>query len=267
MNIYRRELKANTRSFLVWSATMVFLIFAGMMKYDAFAKTGESVNQLFAALPAGLMKVMGIAPGMDLNSIGVFYSVFYPYFLLLTSAHGCLLGANIIAKEERDRTADFLLVKPIRRYQAVTAKVLAAGTFMVLFNLVTSLTSIAVVAPMNTSGSSLTGPILWVSLALLITQVLFLSAGLFLGAWAKNASRASGIATAVILGTFIFKMVIDLSDGIEWLSFLTPFLYFDSLKVMYEHEFRLPYLLLSGGMVVLLISGTYFFFQKRDILN
>ena len=267
MNIYRRELKANLKSFLVWSATMVFLIFAGMMKYSAFAKTGESINQLFSALPAGLMKVMGIEPGMDLNSIGVFYSIFYLYFLLLTSVHSCLLGAGIIAKEERDRTADFLLVKPIRRRQAVTAKILAALSFVILYNLVTSLTSMAATGPMNSSGESLNVPILWVSLALLIIQVLFLSIGLFLGAWAKNAARASGIATAVILGTFILKTVIDLSGGLEWLNFLTPFRYFDALKVMYGHELRLLYLLLSFGLVAVLTAGTYFFFHKRDILG
>ncbi len=267
MNIYRRELKANTRSFLVWSAAMVFLIFAGMMKYAAFAKTGESVNQLFSALPAGLMKVLGIEPGMDLNSIGVFYSVFFLYFLLLTSVHGCLLGANIMAKEERDRTADFLLVKPIKRRQAVTAKVLAAATFVILYNLVTSLASIVAVGSMNTSGRSLTGPIFWVSLALLIIQVLFLSIGLFLGAWSKNAARASGIATAVILGTFVLKTVIDLSSGIDYLSFLTPFRYFDSLKVMFERQMRLPYILLSGSLTAALIAGTYYFFHKRDFLG
>lgn len=267
MNIYRRELKANLKSFLIWSATIVFLIFAGMMKYDAFAKTGESINQLFSAMPAGIMKVMGTEPDMDLNSIGVFYSIFFLYFLLLTSVHSCLLGAGIIAKEERDRTADFLLVKPIRRSQAVTAKVLAALTYVVLYNLVTSLTSIAAVEPMSAGGSPLTGPILWVSLALLVIQLLFLSIGLFLGAWAKNAARASGIATAVILGTFVLKTVIDLSDGIEWMSFMTPFRYFDSMKVMYEHELRLPYLLLSGSLTGALVFGTYYFFHKRDIMS
>jgi ABC-2 type transport system permease protein len=267
MNIYKRELEANYKSFLIWASAMIFLIFAGMMKYSAFAKTGETINQLFSALPAGLMKVMGVEPGMDLNSIGVFYSIFFLYFLLLTSVHSCLLGANIMAKEERDRTADFLLVKPIRRHQAVTAKILAAATFVILLNLVTSLTSMAAVGPMNSSGESLNGPILWVSFALLIIQVLFLSIGLFLGAWAKNAARASGIATAVILGTFILKTVIDLSGGIDWLSFLTPFRYFDSLKVMYEHELRLPYLLLSGGLAAVFTAGTYFFFHRRDILS
>jgi ABC-2 type transport system permease protein len=267
MNIYLRELKANYKSFLVWSATMVFLIFAGMMKYSAFAKTGESINAMFAAMPAGLMKVFGVEPGMDLNSIGVFYSIFFLYFLLLTSVNSCLLGAGIMAKEERDKTADFLLVKPIKRHQAVTAKIMAALTFVILFNLVTFVTSVIAVGQFNTTGQSLNGPIFYLTIALLIIQIVFLSLGLFLGSWSRNAARASGLATAVILSTFILKTVIDLSSGIDYLGYLTPFRYFDSLKVMYEHQMRLPYLLLSGGLAAAFTAGTYFCFQKRDIMS
>lgn len=265
MNIYLRELKATYKSFLVWSATMVFLIFAGMMKYGAFAKSGQSVNEMFAALPPQLLKVFGVAPGMDLNSIGVFYSIFFLYFLLLTSVHSCLLGSSIIAKEERDKTADFLLVKPIKRHQAVTAKILAALTFVVLFNLLTCFTSMAVVGQYNTTGQSLSAPIFYLSLALLIVQLVFLSIGLFLGAWSKTAARASGIATAVILGTFVLSVLIDLNRDLRYLEFLTPFRYFNSLKVMYEQEMRPAFILLSGGLVAALTAGTYLFFQKRDI--
>ena len=267
MNIYLRELKATYKSFLVWSATMVFLIFAGMMKYGAFAKTGQSVNEMFAAMPPQLLKVFGVEAGMDLNSIGVFYSIFFLYFLLLTSVHSCLLGSGIIAKEERDKTADFLLVKPIRRHQAVTAKILAAVTFVVLFNLVTCFTSIAAVAQYSTGGQSLNGPILSLSFTLLIIQLVFLSIGLFLGSWSKNAARASGLATAVILGAYVLNVLIDLNRDLRYLEFLTPFHYFNSLKVMYDHEIRLAYILLSGGLVAALTAGTYYFFTKRDICS
>ena len=80
MNIYWRELKAGTKSFLIWSATMVFLVAAGMLKYSAFAKTGESVNELFNSMPPGLLQAMGIPPGADFSSIGIFYSIFFLYF-------------------------------------------------------------------------------------------------------------------------------------------------------------------------------------------
>ena len=267
MTIYLRELRANFKSFLIWAGTMVFLIYAGMMKYSAFAKTGESVNDLFRSLPQELLVAMGIDSGMDLSSIGAFYSIFFLYFLLLTSVHSCLLGVNIIAKEQRDKTADFLLVKPIKRRKVVSAKVAAALTFVILYNLVTLATSIVAVRPLNDTGMSLDGPILRLALALLIIQILFLSVGLFLGAWSSKAARASGLAAAVILGTFILKVLIDLNEDLEALEFLTPFRYFSSADVMFGGNVDWPYIILAGVLAVAFTAGAYYFFHQRDILS
>ncbi len=265
MNIFLRELRAHTKSLLVWSASMVFLVMGGMLKYSAFQKTGDAINDMFKDLPAGMMKVMGITSGQDLTSVGVFYSIFFLYFMLMMSVHSTMLGASIIAKEERDKTADFLLVKPVRRYQVVTAKICAALVLVVLFNLVTFVSSAIAVAPYNDSGTSLTGPIFSLTSALLVVQIMFLGIGLLLGAWAHNAEKASGLATTVILSTFLLKVFIDLKEEIHYLEFLTPFRYFKSYDVMFNHDIRIPFVILSLTVAIATIAGTYFFFQKRDL--
>lgn len=265
MNIYWRELKAGYKSFLIWSATMVFLVAAGMLKYSAFAKSGESVNDLFNSMPPGLLQAMGIPPGVDFSSIGVFYSIFFLYFLLLMSVHSCLLGASIIAKEERDKTADFLLVKPIRRRRAVTAKILAALTMVVLYNLVTFVTSALFVEQSNTTGVSLTSAIFSLCIFLLILQVLFLCIGLILGAWARSAARAAGIATAIILGTFVLKVLINLQEDLNFLQFLSPFDYFNASEIMFDNQFNVWFIVLSLGVSAAAVVGTYIFYQKRDL--
>ncbi len=265
MNIYLQELRAHYKSFLIWAATMIFLVAAGMMKYSAFAKTGESVNDLFKTLPPELMTVMGITPGMDLSSVGVFYSIFFLYFILLMSVHSCLLGASIIAKEERDKTADFLLVKPIRRSRAISAKILAALTFVVLYNIVTFVASALFVAQSNTTGHDLTGQIFNVTSVLLIVQVLFLCIGFILGAWARSAARAAGIATVIILGTFLLKVLIDLESDLNWMQILTPFKYFNAADIMFNSELDFFYVVLSLAVSAVSVVGTYWFFQKRDL--
>lgn len=265
MNIFLRELRAHLRSFLIWSGTMVFLIAAGMMKYGAFQKTGEAVNEIFAALPEGLAAVMGMDPGMDLTSVGVFYSIFYLYFLLLMSVHGTMLGASIIAKEERDKTADFLFVKPLPRRRAITAKIAAALVQVILYNLVTCTASILFTEPLNTTGTPLTGPIFRLMGILLAVQILFLGIGLFLGASARSAERASGFGTAVILGTFLLKVLVDLNGDYDWLRFLTPFCYFDSYEILFDGTFAASYLILCLTAAVLGIAGTYACYRRRDL--
>jgi ABC-2 type transport system permease protein len=136
---------------------------------------------------------------------------------------------------------------------------------VILYNLVTFVASVIFVEQNNSTGKSLTIPIFWLTTALLVIQVLFLSIGLFLGAMARNAAKASGLATLIILGTFMLKVLIDLKKDLDFLRFLTPFRYFNSADVMFDHKIDLAYLVLCLGVSAAAVAGTYYFFQKRDL--
>ncbi len=265
MNVYLRELKAHLKSFYGWSGTMVFLILAGMMKYSAFQKTGEAINAMFENFPAGLLAVLGMSSDQDLTSVGVFYSIFFLYFLLLMSVHAAMLGVAVIAWEERDKTADFLFAKPTLRRQAITAKILAALTFVVGYNLVTFAASVLIVEQFNTTGSSLVTPILALTSCLLVVQILFLALGLLFGAIARNSEKASGLATTAILGTFMLKVMIDFKSDLDYLNFLTPFRYFRSYDVMFHQEIDWGYVALALGLATISILLTYILYEKRDL--
>ena len=161
MNLLLRELRANLKSLLIWSAIMAGLIYMGMIKYSAFAKTGGAVNSLFDQMPQPMLTVLGIVPGTDLTTVAVFYSIFFLYFSLLAAIHAVMLGTIIIAKEERDKTADFLFVKPITRHHAIRIKVIAAMIQIIVLNFVTWTFSLISTAPYS-EGNSLFKPITFV---------------------------------------------------------------------------------------------------------
>jgi ABC-2 type transport system permease protein len=130
---------------------------------------------------------------------------------------------------------------------------------------VTFATSAIMIDPMNQTGQSLTLPIFRLTTTLLVIQIMFLGIGLCLGAWASKAEKASGIITAIILGTFVLKVLIDLKKDLDKLVFLTPFKYFNGIKVMFNKEVSLEYIALSLAVAILTGAGTYYFFKKRDI--
>ena len=264
MNIYFRELRANLKSFIIWSMSMIFIIFAGMIKYSAFAKTGEGVNEFFKQIPAALLDVLGVSAQMDLTSVTIFYGIFYLYFMLLATVHAVMLGALIIAKEERDKTADFLLVKPVKRSRVITYKMLAALTYVGLFNLVTMIASLAIV-PRFSNGENISTEIMRLMVALFLIQIVFLALGALLGSFMKRAKMATSIATAILLSAFMLKVAIDLYDKIDWMNFLTPFRYFDANSVMNSGEYKLIYVLLALGLTISGIFGGYILFKRRDI--
>ena len=266
MNIFLRELKTNAKSLIIWCLGMIFLIYAGMVKYSAFSKTGDAVNEFMSQIPDSMKTVLGIGNGTDVTSVAVFYSMFFLFFMLLAAVHSCMLGALIISKEERDKTADFLFVKPIRRSRAISSKILAAIINIAVLNAVTYAVSVISVEKHNT-GSSLAVPVLMITSALFILQVLFLGVGLLFGALAKNSKVATSAATSIILGTFILKVIIDMNNDVKAIEFLSPFRYFKADEVMFDRSIDIGYVMVSAAVVLLCAAGTYIFFQKRDLRN
>ena len=51
----------------------------------------------------------------------------------MATVHAAMLGADIISKEERDKTAEFLFVKPISRNKIIISKLL--GSFSQYLNI------------------------------------------------------------------------------------------------------------------------------------
>jgi len=243
---------------------MVFLIYAGMMKYGAFEKTGESVNEIFAQMPPALLKVLGMDGGGDLTSVAVFYSIFYLYFVLLAAVHALMTGAIIIGKEERDKTAEFLLVKPITRFQITTEKTLAAFAHVLAINLVTLVISVVAVMP-YAKGVNYFSDIVMVCIGLFFVQLLFFGLGICLGGALHRSKTATGLGGGIILTTFMLKVLIDLNKDLEGLTILTPFSYFSGDALMLKNELDLALAAVATIAGLTLIAIGYWRFNIRDI--
>ncbi len=262
MNIVLRELRANLKSLIIWCVAMVALIATGMVKYAGIAAIGQSANELFNQLPAAMKSILGMN-SLDLTSISGFYGVFFLYFLLLGGTHAVMMGAVIISKEERDKTADFLFVKPIVRSRIITAKLVAVLVNLIIFNLVTLGASVFFVGLYN-QGEPINEQIINLMIALFIIQLIFASIGAGISGLAKNTQKASSWATTLFLITFLLSTAVELYSKIDFLKYFTPFKYFIVIDVM-QGTFDPFFLLLAALIVVLCTTLTYITFQKRDI--
>jgi len=265
MNIILRELKANRKALIIWCISMFLLIAMGMVKYSGFSKMGSEINEMMESLPKVMTSMLGLN-GIDLTSIDGFYSMFFIYFTLIAGIHAIMLGATIISKEERDKTADFLMVKPIKRHKAVTSKLIAAFINVLILNIVTFVGSVVIVAYYN-KGDSISGEIFKITCTLLILQIVFLSLGLLFSSLTKTTKKATGLSTGVILAMYMLSMAIPLTNKLDSLEFLTPFAYFDAKEIMLGHGVEMIYILISLVIVVVATSFTYVFFNKKDIHN
>jgi len=262
MNIVLRELRSIRRSLIIWSSSIVFLIYVGMVKYDGFSKAGESANEMMDSLPAAMKAMFGIGD-LDLALASGYYVVFFMYFVLLCGVHAIMQGSVVVSKEERDKTADFLLVKPIKRSQVITSKIIASLISMVVLNAVTWISSVLIVDIYN-KGVSINDLIGTMMIGLFIIQLIFFSVGLLLGVVMRTTKKATGVSTAILLGTYILSAVIDMYNKIDFLKFLTPFKYFDGKKI-YLEGLETSSVLLSIIIIIVAITSSYIIYKKKDL--
>lgn len=281
MNIYRREIHANLRSLILWSLGMILFIYASMTKYSALAAPGSgeaAAVDIMSGLPVALQAIFGVGQ-LDFQKASGFWGMIVPYLMLMAAIHAAMLGAVILSKEERDRTSEFLYVKPATRAAIMTAKLLAALTCVAVLYLVTWACSAGLVekfGPGENAGSAIAVQML----GFLLVQLVFLAMGFLAAAVIKRPKVSTGIATGVMLATYLLSIAITVNrapgaDGagkavltgkLDWLMSFTPFEYFDAKLIVGQGAgLNAWFVILSAALTVCMVAVAYIIFRRRDL--
>lgn len=261
MNIFLRELKANRKGLIIWSICMFLFVLSGMSKYTAYSSGATS--DVFSKMPQTLRALLGVGP-FDVATMSGFYAFLFPYLEVAVAIHAVLLGSGIIAKEERDKTTEFLMAKPVSRITIITSKLLAALVNIMIVNIVTLVSSIAIVGVFN-KGKDISSEIITFLLSMFIVQLIFLSLGALLSAFRKNTKSSGSIATGILFGSYVISKITDLTDSVNFLNVLSPFKYFSYQSIVNGNSLSLVIAILSILLVAAFSISTYYFYLKRDM--
>jgi ABC-2 type transport system permease protein len=262
MNIFWRELKARRKSIVFWSIGMFFMVWAGMQKFAGFEKSGQAA-EVFKAFPKGVAAAFGLS-NIDVNTALGWFAMLFMYLVVLAAIHASLLGAGVLAEEEQDKTAEFLYAKPISRTRAITGKFLAALILVFLLNIVTLLSSIAMVGVFN-KGPSINKEILLMMIGMFVIQLIFVSIGMAAAAIVRKPKYAAPAASAIMFATFFLSLWLDITDKLPNLKYLTPFKYFDAKVIAKEAALDPVFIAISFVIIGVMVALTYVFYEKRDL--
>lgn len=262
MNILIRELKANRKALIIWSISMFLLVVSGMSKYSAYSSS-QATGDVFARMPDTLKALLGMGT-LNVTTMSGFYAFLFSYLVLTAAIHAVLLGNSVIAKEERDKTTEFIITKPVSRTSIVTGKLLAALINIIIFNIVSLFSSILMVNAYN-KGKSVTGELLAFDLSLLLVQLIFLSLGAFLAAFVIKPKSSGSIATGILLAGYVISKVTDLNDHLNALNVLSPFKYFNYADIAEGKGLNAVTFFLCLLLTGLLTAGAYYFYRRRDL--
>ena len=138
-NLYFKELKRYRNSVIAWTISVSLLILMNMAFYPIINE-GEMLKQFTAFFENPIMKGIMTAFGASLDvltDVMGFYSTRNTMFmLLLGSFFSILLAGKILSQEEYEKTAEFLLTKPITRLEVARSKLAVFLTHLLFLNIV-----------------------------------------------------------------------------------------------------------------------------------
>lgn len=262
MNMFLHELKAYRKTTLLWTISLALLIILFLFMFPTFSSNAEAMKKLLEGYPEALRKALGINLDSFSTLLG-FYPFVFGYILLCGAIQAMNLGTSILGKEVREKTADFLLTKPVSRQQILTAK-LSAALVSIVFTDVIYLSVASLMATAITKEPFSMNTFLLVSLTLFYLQLIFLSLGILLSVVLPKIKSVLSVSLGTVFGFFIISMM-DSSVGEKTVRYLSPFEYFDINYIVKNGAYETSFVILAIVVIGFAITTSYILFGKKDI--
>ncbi|MBA2871083.1 ABC-2 type transport system permease protein [Anoxybacillus calidus] len=262
--IFKRELKRNLKSLIIWSIVLSGLILMTLSIFPQFAEQQKEMTKLLEAYPEPIKKAFGMNE-LNMGDLMGFYGVeIYMMTTLLGSIYSAILASNILAKEENEKTIEFLLSKPVTRSRIVTEKLLAVFVNILILNGVSTITSMIGFQFAKESDV----PIDTFSLLIVATILLHWTFGaiaFMLSSILKKTRSILSVSLGVVLAAYFMNVMAGISEDLEFLKYFSPFKYVDAAAIINDNAIEPLYIFIMAAVILISIFTSYMVYKKKDI--
>lgn len=245
---------------LIWSLSIGLLVAACVMMYPDMQDQMDGVNDMFSS-----MGNFTEAFGMDQLNFGTllgFYAVEGGNMLGIGGAFfAAIIGITALMKEERDRTAEFLLTHPVSRTKVISEKLVSTFAIIVILNVIVLLCAVLSIKMIDEE-------IFWEELLIFHLAYLLMQfeiAGICFGisAFIKKSGLGIGIGIAGLM--YLLNIIANITEDAGFLKYITPFGFTEGSDIINNKEITLEYLIPGMIIMVICIVIGYVKYSKKDI--
>lgn len=260
MTIYIKELRQSIKSLLIWTCSIGFMILICILIFPEMKNEMDSMNNIFSNMGG-----FTAAFGMDKLKFGElmgFYGIEIGNILGIGGGFfAALLGVSALAKEERERTAEFLLTHPVSRASVISQKLLSVITQIVIMNcfvVIISLISSKIIGEELQIKEFILLHIAYLILQLEISCICF-----GISAFIRRGSIGVGLGLALAL--YFMNIVCNISEQAKFLKYITPYAYAEASNVISTSKLEIN-LIMPGVLFSMLgVIAAYIKYIKKDI--
>ena len=261
MTIAKMEIKRNIKSLLIWSAVIGGMIMLCLLLFPQLKKEVDSLEEALKNM-GGLTSAFGM-DRLNYGEIMGFYGIYGGSMLGIGGMfYSAILGTGMLAREEQEHTAEFLLTHPVSRERILFQTLGAMVFLLVLMNgivILFSCTSFVMI------GEEPDWKIFWIYHgAQLLMQAEILGVCCGISAFIRRGSISLGIGVAALLYFLgLFKNIAEKADAVKY---ITPYAYGDAAEIISEGglDGKLAILGIAYGFAGVAVGLWHY--RRKDIL-
>lgn len=260
MTLVRHELKQGRNAFLIWTAAIGGLLAVCVFLFPEMKGEMEGVSDIFSSMGS-----FTAAFGMDRLNFGTFtgfYAVECGNVLGLGGAFfASLCGAGILCKEEKERTAEFLLAHPVSRRRIITEKLAAVLVQVTAMNLIIYAVSVGAIAAVGEA-------VPWKEINLLHLAYYLLQlelAGICFGisAFMRKGTVGTGLGIAAVM--YFLNLIANIAESAEFLKYITPFGFCEGADIVANGSLDGKLVVIGMAVGLIGVTAAYVKYGGKDI--
>ena len=260
MTIMIHELRQGFKGLLIWTLSIGFLLVICVLMFPDMKDQMGDVSNMFASM--GSFTEAFSMDRLNFGTLTGFYAVECGNILGLGGAFFAAFSASVIlAKEEKEHTAEFLLTHPVSRGRVVAEKLMAVLLQILIMNLALWLMSVGSIAAIGET-------IPWkdihlIHLSFLILQVELACVCFGISAFLRRGGVGLGLGIAGIM--YFLNIIKNISDSADFLKYVTPFGYTEGADIISNGSLDMR--LIAVGMVYAIVGVIVAFvkYTRKDI--
>lgn len=263
--MFKRELKANLKSFLIWTGILVALFLLVFLMYPTImsSESGAMIDELVTIFPEEVL----IAFNMDIASMtsafGWLKTEGMVLVLLILASYSGILGSNILLKEESDKTIEYLNSLPVSRAKIVTSKVLSGLIYIVLM--------VAFLTIFNFIGLSIVEDFdkslfIKMSITPLLTSIVTYFLCMFVSTFTHKTKKMIGISMGIVMVSYMLQVISTMFEDLEFLKYLSTFSLADMRNVITEGVINPVTIVIAIATSIILYVLTLFRYDRKELV-
>ena len=260
MTLYKHELKMNRVSFVIWLTGVLAMSAGCIFLFPLIDDSMADMSDAFASM-GGFSAAFGMEK-INFGQLPGYYAVECGNVLGLGGAFfAAMLAAAMLSKEERDRTAEFLLTHPVTRTRVVSEKLLAAVAQIAAMNLIIFGLAAGAIAAIGEQ-------VPWKLLVLLHLAYLFMQlelAGICFGVSAFIRRGGVGIGIGIAAFMYFLNIIANITKEVKFLKYITPYGYCDGGDIAVNNSLDWPKIAVGAAICAAGIAVAYCQYRRKDI--